>query len=98
EYRGALALAEQMANHDPTNTDWQRNIVVDRNLIGDALAEGDDHKGAVVEFRAARAILETLVARDPANAQWSRDLMVVRHRLARNLSVTGQAAEADAEA
>src|SRR5258708_14471339 len=87
-----------MASHDPTNTDWQRNIVVARNAIGDALAVGNDHKGAVAEFRAALAILEALVARDPANAQWRHDTMIMHQRLARELGDTNDAAAAYAEA
>ena len=41
-YRKSLAIAETLARRDPANTEWQRDLSVSHNKIGDVLvAQGD---------------------------------------------------------
>ena len=41
-YRAGLAIAERLAAADPTNTEWQRDLSVSRDRLGDvAVAAGD---------------------------------------------------------
>src|SRR5207249_12284066 len=59
---------------DPANTDWQRDLAVSHNKIGDALVEGDP--GELAAYRQGLVISEALAARDPANTQWQTDVAV----------------------
>ena len=66
-YRAALAIAETLARRDPGNTEWQRDLSVSHDKIGDVLLSQGDLDGALAAYRAALAIRETLARRDPGN-------------------------------
>jgi hypothetical protein len=72
----ALMLAEARLGNDPANTQWQRDLSVSHERIGDVLVAQGDGPGALTAYRQGLAIAETLTARDPANTQWQRDLVV----------------------
>ena len=46
-YRKALAIREALAAHDPANTEWQRDLSVSHNKIGDVLVTQGDGAGAL---------------------------------------------------
>jgi hypothetical protein len=75
-YRTGLAIREVLAARDPANTDWQRDLSVSHNKIGDVLVAQGDGAGALAAYRTGLAIAEVLAARDPANAQWQTDVAV----------------------
>jgi tetratricopeptide (TPR) repeat protein len=75
-YRKALGIAETLAARDPANTDWQRDLSVSYEKIGNVQLEQGDLAGALASYRKTLGIAETLAARDPANAEWQRDLIV----------------------
>jgi len=75
-YRADLAIAETLARRDPANTDWQRDLSISHNKIGDVVRSQGDRDGALAAYRAALAIAETLARRDPANTEGQRDLIV----------------------
>ena len=66
---------------DPANTEWQRDLSVSHNNIGDVLVAQGDVAGALAAYRASLAIGETLAARDPANTEWQRDLSVSHDKI-----------------
>ena len=80
-YRAALAIAETLARRDPANTEWQRDLSVSHDRIGDVLRSQGDRDGALTAYRAALAIAETLARRDLANTEWQRDLSVSHDRI-----------------
>jgi hypothetical protein len=80
-YRADLAIAERLAAADPTNTEWQRDLSVGRNKLGDVAVAAGDQAGAAEHHRAGLAICERLAAADPTNTGWQRDLSIGRNKL-----------------
>ena len=81
-YRDGLAIAETLAASDASNSQWQRDLSVSHNKIGDVLVEQGDTAGALKAYRDSLAIRERLAASDASNSQWQRDLLVSHFRLA----------------
>jgi tetratricopeptide (TPR) repeat protein len=75
-YRKAQGIAETLAARDPGNSDWQRDLSVSYNKVGDVQVQQGDLAGALGSYRKDLAIADTLAARDPNNAEWQRDLIV----------------------
>ena len=61
---------------------WQRDLSISHNKIGEVLSAQGDLPGALAQFKAYHAIAESLARRDPGNMQWQRDLMASHWRLA----------------
>ena len=80
-YRAGLAIAEILARRDPGNTEWQRDLSVSHNKIGDVLVAAGEREGALNSYRAGLAIAETLARRDPGNTEWQRDLSVSHNNI-----------------
>jgi predicted negative regulator of RcsB-dependent stress response len=80
-YRKGLAIHEALAARDPANTEWQRDLSVSHNKIGNVLVAQGDGPGALAAYRKGLAIAEALAARDPANTEWQRDLSVSHDRI-----------------
>jgi hypothetical protein len=76
-----LGIAETLAARDPNNTDWQRDLSVSYERVGDLQMKQGDSAGAVASFGKDLGIAEALAARDPNNAEWQRDLIVSLIRL-----------------
>jgi hypothetical protein len=70
ELRASVAIASQLAEKDPANTDWQSNLSSGHKMLADALRLQNDYAGALTEAREALAIMVQLAAKDPANAEW----------------------------
>ena len=75
EYRQSLAIIEKLAAADPNNTQWQRDLSISHNRIGNMLAQAGRREEALAEFRTGLAIVEKLVAADPDNIEWQTDLV-----------------------
>jgi hypothetical protein len=75
-YRNSLGIAEALAARDPANTQWQRDVSVSHDRIGDVLVAQGDGPGALLACRNSLRIREALAAHDPANTQWQRDVVV----------------------
>ncbi len=75
-YRAGLAISENLARHDPANLDWQRDLSVSHERIGNVLVAQGERAAALEAYRAGLAIRENLARRDPANLDWQRDLSV----------------------
>jgi tetratricopeptide (TPR) repeat protein len=63
------------------DADWQRNVSVAHQLIGDVLRDQKDFAGALSEYRADLAIAARLAATAPANKRWQHDLSVSHERI-----------------
>jgi hypothetical protein len=67
---------------DPGSTDWQRDLSVDDNKIGEVLKAQGDLAGALAAYRDGLAIRKALAAKDPGNTGWQIDLVVSLYKLA----------------
>jgi tetratricopeptide (TPR) repeat protein len=73
-YDQDLAVAKALAAKDPSNTDWQRDLSVSFEKLGDvAVSAGklDDARGF---YDQDLAVAKALAAKDPSNAEWQMDL------------------------
>src|SRR5262249_13108883 len=106
-YRGSLAIRERLAHLDPANAQWQRDLSVSYNKIGDVLVAQEEREDALTAYRTSLVIREMLVQVDAANTEWQRDLIVsyvkvsaldlsgARTRLSRALSIGRSLQRAD---
>ena len=80
---GALAAAEQarqimmdLLASNPGSTDFQREVSVSYEQVGDVQVAQGDLVGALKSYRDSLAIGERLAQSDPGNAGWQRHLSV----------------------
>jgi tetratricopeptide (TPR) repeat protein len=84
-YRALMAIAENLAKHDPGNADWQRNLSVGHEKVGDVLSDQGDHVGALENYRQSLAAVEKLAKQEPSNATWKHDLSDCHNDIGRSL-------------
>ncbi len=75
-FRASLAIMDPLATRDLDHAEWQRDVSIAHNKIGDILLSQDDAAGALAAYRASLATAESLADRDPGTADWQRDLLV----------------------
>jgi tetratricopeptide (TPR) repeat protein len=95
--RQLQAIHEQDLNRaaaNPTNTEWQRNLWVNLNRLGDVAVAAGDLGTARGHYQAGLDIGERLAAADPANTDWQRDLSVSHNRLGNVAVAAGDLATA----
>jgi hypothetical protein len=69
-YRDSLGIRERLAAIDPSNTQWERDLSVSYDKIGDVLVVQGKLDEALKVYRDDLAIGERLAAADPSNTQW----------------------------
>ena len=74
---------------NPANTQWQRDLSVSHNKLGDIARDAGDLTTARTSYQAGLDIAQRLAAADPANTQWQRDLSVSHERLGDIASAAG---------
>ena len=70
--------------------DWQRDLSISWEKLGDVRRAQGDLAGALEAYSAGLAIREKLAAADPGNAGWQRDLIVSHVKLAQAGSMPAQ--------
>ena len=81
-YQASLDIAERLAAADPANTEWQRDLSVSHNKLGDVATAAGDLAAARTAYQASPGHRRTrLAAADPANTEWQRDAEVARKKL-----------------
>ena len=75
-FREALAIRERLAQADPGNAGWQRDLTVSHDRIGEVLEAQGNRAEAVKSFRESLAINERLALADPGNADLQRSVAV----------------------
>ena len=75
-YRDGLAIAKGLAEKDPGNAEWQRDLSVSDDRIGDVLAATGEIDTALASYRDSLAIRSLQAQRDPSNVLWQIDLAV----------------------
>ena len=74
-------LRKGLADSDPKNLEWQRDLAVGYAHAGDALIGGGDDQKALDQYHPALVIRKSLAASDPTNPQWQSDLALDHRRL-----------------
>ncbi len=77
----ALAIGRKLAAADPGNAEWQRDLNVSLNRIGDVRLAAGDRAGALKAYEESLAIMRRLAAADPGNAGWQADLVLSLYRV-----------------
>ena len=91
----AIATASRsalVAASDPSNTDWQRDLSVSHNKLGDVARAKASSTRPPQAYRDGLTIAKSLAASDPGNADWQRSqrlLRPARHVAAPKASSTG---------
>ena len=65
-YRDSLAIKERLAQSDPGNAGWQRDLSVSYNRVGNAQMAQGDLAGALKSYRDGLTIIERLATPIPA--------------------------------
>jgi tetratricopeptide (TPR) repeat protein len=73
-YSDSLAIAKRVARSDPGNPNWQREVSVSYNKVGEVQVAQGDLKAAVKSYTEALTLRERLAKSNPGNADWQRDL------------------------
>ena len=79
--RPAWTSAVRLAAADPANTEWQRDLSVSHNILGNVAVAAGDLAAARAAYQAGLDIAARLAAADPANTGWQRDLSVSHNKL-----------------
>jgi tetratricopeptide (TPR) repeat protein len=80
-FRDGLAIRGRLAQADPRNAGWQRDLSVSYNKVGDVLVDQGNLPEALKSFRDGLAIAERLAQADPGNAGWQFDLGISNERI-----------------
>jgi tetratricopeptide (TPR) repeat protein len=75
-YRDSLAIQERLAAAHRGHAEWQRDLSISYNKVGDILLQQGQLKEALKSYRDSLAIRERLATADPSNLQWQSDLQI----------------------
>ncbi len=93
-YVKMLDASQRLAEFDPSNTDWQRNLSVSQEKMGNLLSAQGVLAGALASYGKALEVRRRLAESDPSNAGWQRDLSVSHCMMGDVLSDQGDLAGA----
>jgi tetratricopeptide (TPR) repeat protein len=69
-YAEGLDINRRLVDKDPRNTQWQLDVSISLDRIGDLLAAQGNLSGAIENYRESRDIRRAFVAKDESNARW----------------------------
>jgi tetratricopeptide (TPR) repeat protein len=81
-YQASLGITERLAKSDPGNADWQRDLSISYEKIGNVQVAQGTPANALTSYQASLGIRERLAKSDPSNVIWQRDLVRSYSRLA----------------
>jgi hypothetical protein len=73
-YSDSLAIGERLAQSDPGNTGWQRDLAVSYAKLAVVYRKSNEAAKAREALAAGRTIIGTLVEQHPDQVQWKQDL------------------------
>lgn len=91
-----LTISWRLAEQDPSNAGWQRELAGAQNRVGGVLRAQGKLAEAEAAFGKYLTIMRTLAEQDPGNAGWQRDLAVAQGWVGSLLEEQGKLAEAEA--
>jgi tetratricopeptide (TPR) repeat protein/MinD-like ATPase involved in chromosome partitioning or flagellar assembly len=80
-YQDGLAIANQLAKSDPANAEWQRDLSVAYEKIGDAQVARGDLQAALKSYQENLELVDKLKRSGPSNAVWQRDLAIALNKV-----------------
>ena len=89
-----LGLTKVRAGADKANTEWQRDLSVSYDKIGDLQNAEGKRADALASYQAGLTIRKRLAELDKANTQWQRDLSVSYDRIGDLQKAEGKRADA----
>ena len=69
-YQNGLNIAEKLAAQDPSNSEWQHDLSVSFERIGDVQSARGNLEVALKAYQDGLEIREKLAAQDPSNTGW----------------------------
>ena len=88
ENRSAFDLYQKLLQHitklvetEPENTEWQRDLSVSYDRVGDMHKANGDGIKALKAYEESLAIRKTLAELDPKHTEWQRDLSVSHNKV-----------------
>ena len=85
EYLQAQQLFTRQLKNDPNNSDWQRDLSVSYNKLGDMHKVNGYSAKAIQAYQAGLKIAELLAKRDLNRVGWQRDLVVSYVKLSQTI-------------
>ena len=82
-FRQSLDVRRGLAQADPSNAGWQRDLTVSLIKVGDVLLAQGDPRSALAHGLEAQRIAEKLASLDPSNATWQKDVAFIRQLVER---------------
>ena len=82
-YMESLALRRRLAEADPSNAGWQRDLSVTLTRLAQLHEQQGDRAGALPLAEESLSICERLAALDQSNVTWQNDLAFSRALVAR---------------
>ena len=73
-FEESLTLAQELAERDPQNGEWQVELGAAHFWVGEAMRRQGDLDGDLDHLRAYLEISESLVEKDPTNLDWQLEL------------------------
>ncbi|AUB83351.1 tetratricopeptide repeat protein [Candidatus Thiodictyon syntrophicum] len=92
----SLAIIRRLAERDPSNAGWQRELAVAHSNVGDVLQAQGQLAAAQAAFGETLGIIRRRAEQDPGNTGWQRDLAVAHCRVGGVLQAQGELAAAQA--
>jgi hypothetical protein len=74
----SLGIAQRLAESDPGNAEWQRDLSYSYTIIGQLLMRQERWTDALPLLEQSLAIGERLAASDTSHATWQNDVKVIR--------------------
>ncbi|GAB7192887.1 hypothetical protein NUM3379_35960 [Kineococcus sp. NUM-3379] len=90
------SAARRRAEADPDTTEWQRDLSVSHNKLGDLALAAGDGAAARAHYEAGLGIRRRLADLDSGNTEWQRDLSVSHNKLGSLALAVGDGAAARA--
>ena len=75
-YRKSLEIAQRLAQQDPGNAQWQRDLSFSHNNIGGIQEAKGEADAALASYQKSLEIRQRLAQQDPGNAGWQIDVAV----------------------
>jgi hypothetical protein len=82
-YERGLAIRKTLAESDPSNSQWQRDLSVSCTKLSEVAEKSGKRALALDWAKKSLAIDEKLVELDPSNAIWRKDLAISQRMVAR---------------
>jgi tetratricopeptide (TPR) repeat protein len=80
-YQKSLATAQQLANAEPDEGRWQRDLSLYYNKIGEVEKARHAFPDALKSYQTSLDVIAKLVQAHPDNTDWQRDLSVTQDRV-----------------